>query len=34
MHMNCLYCNYKCGTLQTLLFHYKIEHIDKDSKCA
>ena len=34
MHMKCLDCNYGCGTPHTLLFHYKIEHKDKVSKCA
>ena len=34
MHMKCLYCNYRCGTPHTLLFHYKIEHKDKVCKCA
>ena len=34
MHMKCLDCNYKCRTPHTLLFHYKIEHKDKVSKCA
>ena len=34
MNMKCLDCNYKCATPHTLLFHYKIEHKDKVSKCA
>ena len=34
MHMKCLDCNYGCGTLDTLLFHYKIKHKDKVSKCV
>ena len=32
--MKYLDCNYGCGTPHTLLFHYKIEHKDKGSKCA
>ena len=32
--MKCLDCNYRCGTPHNLLFHYKIEHKDKFSKCA
>ena len=27
-------CNYECGTPRSLLFHYKMEHKDKVSKCA
>ena len=34
MHMKCLDCNYGYATPHTLLFHYKIEHKDKVSKCA
>ena len=34
MHMKCLDFNYRCGLPHTLLFHYKIEHKDKVSKCA
>ena len=34
MHMECLDCNYGCGTPHTLLFHYKIEHKNKVRKCA
>ena len=34
MHMKFLGCNYKCGSPHTLLFHYKLEHKDKVSKCA
>ena len=29
MVMECLECNYKCGTLFNLAFHYNIEHWDK-----
>ena len=29
MVMECLECNYKCGTPFNLAFHYKIEHWDK-----
>ena len=32
--MNCLDSIYGCGTPHTLLFHYKIVHKDKVSKCA
>ena len=34
MNMKCLDCDYGCGTLRSLLFHYKVEHKDKVSKCA
>ena len=34
MHLKCLDCIYKFGTPHTLLFHYKIEHKDKVSKCG
>ena len=30
MVIECLECNYKCGTPFTLAFHYKIEHKDKN----
>ena len=29
MVIECLECNFKCGTPFTLAFHYKIEHQDK-----
>ena len=32
--MKCLYCNYRSGTPNALLFHYKKEHKYKVSKCA
>ena len=34
MHMKYLDCNYRCGTTHTLLFHYRMEHKDKFSRCA
>ena len=34
MHVKCLHCNYRCGNPHTLLFHYKIEHKDRVSKCV
>ena len=34
MVLECLECNYKCGTLFNLVFHYKTEHKDKISGCA
>ena len=33
MVLECLECNYKCGTPFTLAFLYKIEHKDKISGC-
>ena len=34
MHMECLACNYGCGTPHNLPFHYKLEHKDKVSNCT
>ena len=34
MVIECLECNYKCGTPFTLAFHYKIEHKDEINECA
>ena len=33
METVCLECKYKCGTPRALVFHFKIEHKDKVSKC-
>ena len=32
--MKCLDCNYGCGTPHNLLFHYKLKHKDKVSRCT
>ena len=31
MSIDCLDCNYNCGTPHILLFHYKMEHKNKVS---